>query len=124
MAGFGSSRDAGGLVWLGVVGARAGGRPGGGGLAGWVWVARRGGGGAGWCCGGGCSVGSRRVTRRGSARGLGRACPVGPVVGGTAGMVLMTPSWVVRGRPRQLRVIWQNSRCSILFHLEVPGGKC
>ncbi len=28
-----------------------------------------------------------------------------------------------RGCPRQLRVIWQNKRCSILFHLLVPGGK-
>jgi hypothetical protein len=32
-------------------------------------------------------------------------------------------SWLVSGRPRQFRVIWENSRCSILFHLEVPGGK-
>jgi hypothetical protein len=38
-------------------------------------------------------------------------------------MVLMMTSWLVSGRPRQARVIWQNSRCSILFHLEVPGGK-
>jgi len=22
-----------------------------------------------------------------------------------------------------VRVMWQNSRCSILFHLEVPGAK-
>ncbi len=29
--------------------------------------------------------------------------------------------WLVSGRPRQLRVIWANSRCSTLFHLEVPG---
>ena len=27
------------------------------------------------------------------------------------------------GRPRQFSVIWQNIRCSILFHLLVPGGK-
>jgi hypothetical protein len=31
--------------------------------------------------------------------------------------------WLVSGRPRQLRVIWENSRCSILFHLLVPGGR-
>jgi len=36
---------------------------------------------------------------------------------------LMMTSWLVSGRPRQFRVIWENSRCSILFHLEVPGGK-
>jgi hypothetical protein len=35
---------------------------------------------------------------------------------------LTTTSCVTSGTPRQLRVIWQNSRCSILFHLLVPGG--
>jgi hypothetical protein len=34
-----------------------------------------------------------------------------------------TTSWLSSGRPRQLAVIWLNNRCSILFHLEVPGGK-
>jgi hypothetical protein len=38
-------------------------------------------------------------------------------------MVWTTTSWLVRGLPRQLKVMWENSRCSILFHLEVPGGK-
>jgi hypothetical protein len=38
-------------------------------------------------------------------------------------MVLTTTSWLVNGRPRQFIVICENSRCSILFHLEVPGGK-
>ena len=28
----------------------------------------------------------------------------------------------VRGRPRQVCVMWQNRRCSILFHFDVPGG--
>jgi hypothetical protein len=28
----------------------------------------------------------------------------------------------VNGRPRQVCVIWQNKRCSILFHFEAPGG--
>ena len=28
----------------------------------------------------------------------------------------------VSGRPRQFCVMWQNIRCSILFHLDVPGG--
>jgi hypothetical protein len=27
----------------------------------------------------------------------------------------------VSGRPRQSWVMWQNSRCSILFHFDVPG---
>src|SRR5438128_5478568 len=34
----------------------------------------------------------------------------------------ITPE-LLNGRPRQLPVIWQNMRCSILFHLLVPGGK-
>src|SRR3954462_16020614 len=32
-------------------------------------------------------------------------------------------SWLVSGLPRQFMVIWENRRCSILFHLLVPGGK-
>jgi len=40
-----------------------------------------------------------------------------------AAMVLTTTSWLVSGRPRQLVLIRENSRCSIVFHLEVPGGK-
>ena len=38
-------------------------------------------------------------------------------------MVCTMTSWLVSGRPRQFMVMWENSRCSILFHLEVPGGK-
>src|SRR5674476_1163924 len=32
-------------------------------------------------------------------------------------------SWLVRGRPRQFIEMWENSRCSILFHFDVPGGR-
>jgi hypothetical protein len=32
-------------------------------------------------------------------------------------------SWLVSGRPRQFVEIALNSRCSIRFHLEVPGGR-
>jgi hypothetical protein len=32
-------------------------------------------------------------------------------------------SWLASGRPRQFMVMWENSRCSTLFHLEVSGGK-
>jgi hypothetical protein len=46
---------------------------------------------------------------------------VSPVAVVTAAMVLMMTSWLVSGRARQFRVIWENSRCSILFHLLVPG---
>ena len=38
-------------------------------------------------------------------------------------MPLMMTSWLVSGRPRQFIVIWENSRCSTLFHFDVPGGK-
>jgi hypothetical protein len=38
-------------------------------------------------------------------------------------IVATTTSWLDSGRPRQFIVIWENSRCSILFHFEVPGGK-
>src|ERR1035437_9248267 len=39
-------------------------------------------------------------------------------------MRLTTVWWLVRGAPRQFMVMWANSRCSILFHLLVPGGGC
>jgi hypothetical protein len=32
-------------------------------------------------------------------------------------------SWLTSGRPRQFIEIALNSRCSIRFHLEVPGGR-
>ena len=28
-----------------------------------------------------------------------------------------------KGRPRQFMLMWENKRCSILFHLLVPGGR-
>jgi hypothetical protein len=40
-----------------------------------------------------------------------------------AAMDCTMTSWLVSGRPRQFMVMWENSRCSILFHFEVPGGK-
>jgi hypothetical protein len=33
------------------------------------------------------------------------------------------PLWVNSGWPRQLRLMYEKSRCSIVFHLLVPGGK-
>ena len=36
-------------------------------------------------------------------------------------MLLMTTSWLVSGLPRQFIVMWENSRCSTLFHFDVPG---
>ncbi len=36
---------------------------------------------------------------------------------------LTMTSWLINGRPLQFSVMWQNIRCSILFHLLVPGGK-
>src|SRR6266404_3201704 len=36
---------------------------------------------------------------------------------------LTTTAWLRNGLPRQFLVMWHNIRCSILFHLLVPGGK-
>ncbi|GAA2641001.1 hypothetical protein GCM10009863_67760 [Streptomyces axinellae] len=38
-------------------------------------------------------------------------------------MLFTMTSWLVRGLPRQFMEMWENSRCSILFHFEVPGGR-
>jgi hypothetical protein len=59
----------------------------------------------------------------GYCRVSSRAVTASPVVVVVAAIVCTMTSWLVSGRARQLREIWENSRCSILFHLEVPGGK-
>src|SRR5574337_1308101 len=38
-------------------------------------------------------------------------------------MRFTTTARLRKGWPRQFWVMWQNMRCSILFHLLVPGGK-
>src|SRR3954463_8612625 len=48
---------------------------------------------------------------------------VRPVVVVVAAISSITARRLVKGRPRQFCVIWQKSRCSILFHFDVPGGK-
>jgi hypothetical protein len=48
------------------------------------------------------------------------ASPVWVVV---AAINSTTTSWETSGRPRQLTEIALNSRCSTLFHFDVPGGK-
>ena len=48
---------------------------------------------------------------------------VSPVLVVVEPIRLMIVTRLFRGLPRQLRVIWENSRCSILFHLLVPGGR-
>src|ERR687894_540092 len=40
-----------------------------------------------------------------------------------AAIRLTTTSWLASGRPRQFWLMNEKSRCSILFHLLVPGGK-
>jgi hypothetical protein len=37
-------------------------------------------------------------------------------------MLWTMTSWLVSGLPGQFMVIWDNSRCSIVFHFDVPGG--
>jgi hypothetical protein len=51
------------------------------------------------------------------------ALTVSPVRVVVAAMVFTMTSWLVSGRPRQFIEMWENSRCSILFHLDVPGGR-
>jgi transposase len=51
------------------------------------------------------------------------AATVSPVRVVVAAIVCTMTSWLVSGRPRQFIEMWLNSRCPILFHLEVPGGK-
>jgi len=41
-----------------------------------------------------------------------------------APMRLTIVSWSTSGFPRQFMLMWENRRCSILFHLLVPGGRC
>ena len=36
---------------------------------------------------------------------------------------LTTTAWLRNGWPRQFFVLWHNSRCALLFHVLVPGGK-
>ena len=53
------------------------------------------------------------------------ACTVSPAEVVVPPRVSMVTSWDCGGLPRQLRLIAQNSRCSIAFHLKVPGvGGC
>jgi hypothetical protein len=59
----------------------------------------------------------------GQAPGPSSAWTVSPVRVRVAPMVSTTTSWLVRGLPRQLMLIRENSRCPILSHFEVPGGK-
>jgi hypothetical protein len=47
---------------------------------------------------------------------------VRPVVVVVLAMSSTTARRLVRGMARQFCVMWQNMRCSILFHFEVPGG--
>jgi hypothetical protein len=45
--------------------------------------------------------------------------PVSVVVAAISSMMVR---WEVSGRPRQFIVMYENMRCSIRFHFEVPGG--
>src|ERR1035441_2210398 len=46
-----------------------------------------------------------------------------PVLVVVAAIRLTMTSWLTSGLPRQFFVMKENRRCSILFHLLVPGGK-
>jgi hypothetical protein len=60
----------------------------------------------------------KRLASTSSAAFTRRPCSVV-----TLPMRLTTTYRISTGRPRQLLVMWQNIRCSILFHLLVHGGK-
>ena len=51
--------------------------------------------------------------------GSSSACTLSPVRVVVAAMLCTMTSWLVRGRPRQFMEMWENNRCSILFHFEV-----
>ena len=59
----------------------------------------------------------------GVSPGSSSAWTLSPVLVVVAAMVLTMTSWLVSGRPRQFIEMRENRRCSILFHLLVPGGK-
>jgi hypothetical protein len=44
-------------------------------------------------------------------------------LGGSRGNQLDHGHAIDERRPRQVCVMWQDKRCSILFHFEVPGGR-
>src|SRR5712691_9793277 len=52
-----------------------------------------------------------------------RARTLRPVVVVVAAMRLTMTRWLTSGFPRQFWLMKEKSRCSILFHLLVPGGK-
>ncbi len=54
--------------------------------------------------------------------GVEHAFDLEPVLVVVAPINSTTARRSVRGRPRQFCVMWQNNRCSILFHFDVPGG--
>jgi hypothetical protein len=54
--------------------------------------------------------------------GVERAFDLQAGLGGRRGNQLDHGHAIDEGHPRQVCVMWQNKRCSILFHFEVPGG--
>ena len=68
------------------------------------------------------SSASLTLTPLGYSVGSWSAWMVSPVLVVVAAMSSTMVRMEVRGRPRQLRVMKLNMRCSILFHFEVPGG--
>src|SRR5208337_3670799 len=60
---------------------------------------------------------------RGYLRLSSLALTFSPLLVIVAPISLTTTSWLTKGRPLQFILMWLNSRCSILFHLLVPGGR-
>src|ERR1700691_1570090 len=66
---------------------------------------------------------SDTFTFRGDLRLSSLAFTFNPFFVIVAPINLTTTSWLTRGRPLQFILIWLKRRCSILFHLLVPGGR-
>ena len=66
---------------------------------------------------------TRRLTQQGTAAAPAkRSRPADRPWSSSRRSARTTARRSVSGRPRQFWVMWQNSRCSILFHFDVPGG--
>lgn len=40
-----------------------------------------------------------------------------------ASMQFTIASWLISDLPRQFMLMWENSRCSTMFHFDAPGGR-
>src|SRR5450756_228101 len=70
-----------------------------------------------------CISSSDTFTLSGYFRLSSLALTFNPVLVMVAPISFTTTSWLTKGRPLQFMLMCENNRCSILFHLLVPGGR-